>query len=177
MLFKSQFLFSWQLEIGSSFTQKALQLKLRCEKYKLYVLFYKARRHPGIGQGACTGGREVRGPRTKLGSFRGRGREQQSRGYKVTRLPDDTFRKGCQDRPWVWAWEQDLALHWSHLWKSRCLWLEASPAVTRKVPSSSFPRTQLWLLWGQGQMPWSFVQPVTSQVNSEGSSQARVVRL
>lgn len=44
-----------------------------------------------MGQGACIGGREVRGPRTELGSFRGRGREQQSRGYKVTRLPDDTL--------------------------------------------------------------------------------------
>lgn len=69
----------------------------------MYVLFYKARRHPGIGQGAWIGSREVRGPRTEPGSFRGRGREQQSRGYRVTRLPDDTFRKSCQDRAWVWA--------------------------------------------------------------------------
>lgn len=65
----------------------------------MYVLFLQGRRYPGIGQAAWIGGGEVRGPRTELGSFMGKGREQWSRGYKVTRLPDDAFRKGCQDRP------------------------------------------------------------------------------
>lgn len=71
---------------------KALQLKLRYEKYKL-----QSEVVPGIDQGAWIGGGEVTGPRTELATSEG---GADSLGPEPQ---EESCRRDCQGRPWAWG--------------------------------------------------------------------------